>query len=71
MLDYKIKELKKDIKPNAEQILELKEQTTKMNQEVQHFKRVRQNLKLIVDDLELKMKGLTRESEILREKIIA
>jgi len=34
VLDYKIKELKKDIKPNAEQILTLKEQTTKMNQEV-------------------------------------
>ena len=31
VLDYKIKELKKDIKPNAEQILTLKEQTTKMN----------------------------------------
>ena len=34
VLDYKIKELKKDIKPNAEQMLTLKEQTTKMNQEV-------------------------------------
>ena len=62
VLDYKIKELKKDIKPNAESILTLKEQTTKMQQEVQHFKRVRQNLQLIVDDLELKMKGLTKES---------
>lgn len=34
VLDYKIKELKKDIKPNSEQILTLKEQTTKMKQEV-------------------------------------
>jgi|LauGreDrversion4_2_1035121.scaffolds.fasta_scaffold277723_1 hypothetical protein len=42
-----------------------------MQQEVQHFKRVRQNLKLIVDDLELKMKGLTRESEKLRDRIVA
>jgi len=42
-----------------------------MNQEVQHFKRVRQNLKLIVDDLEQKMRGLTSESMKLREKIIA
>lgn len=42
-----------------------------MQQEVQHFKRVRQNLKLIVDDLELKMKGLTKESEKLRDRIVA
>ncbi len=31
VLDYKIKELKKDIKPNAESSSALKEQTTKMN----------------------------------------
>jgi len=31
VLDYKIKELKKDIKPNAEASGALKEQTTKMN----------------------------------------
>jgi hypothetical protein len=31
VLDYKIKELKKDIKPNAETSSALKEQTTKMS----------------------------------------
>lgn len=61
MLDYKIKELKKDIKPNAEASGALKEQTTKMGQEVKHFTRVKTNLELIVTDLQLKMNGLIKE----------
>lgn len=71
VLDYKIKELKKDIKPNAETIGVLKEQTTKMNQEVKHFSRVKTNLELIVTDMKLKMDGLTKENHSLREKIEA
>lgn len=55
VLDYKIKELKKDIKPNAETAGALKEQTTKMGQEVKHFSRVMTNLELIVTDLRMKM----------------
>jgi len=69
VLDYKIKELKKDIKPNAESSSALKEQTTKMNQEVKHFKRVQTNLRLIVTDLSLKMEGLLLENKNLRKKI--
>lgn len=69
VLDYKIKELKKDIKPNAEAIGVLKEQTTKMNQEVKHFSRVKTNLELIVTDLKLKMDGLILENKNLRKKI--
>jgi cilia- and flagella-associated protein 57 len=69
VLDYKIKELKKDIKPNAETIGVLKEQTTKMNQEVKHFSRVKTNLELIVTDMKLKMDGLIKENHALREKI--
>lgn len=68
-MDYKIKELKKDIKPNAETIGVLKEQTTKMNQEVKHFSRVKTNLELIVTDMKLKMDGLIKENHALREKI--
>lgn len=69
VLDYKIKELKKDIKPNAEATSSLKEKTTKMNQEVKHFERVRTNLDLIVTDLKLKMDGLILENKNLRKKI--
>lgn len=69
MLDYKIKELKKDIKPNAEAIGVLKEQTTKMQQEVKHFDRVQTNLQLIVTDLKLKQEGLMNETHTLRNQI--
>ncbi len=54
MLDYKIKELKKDIKPNAEATSKLAETVTKMEQEVKHFARVKINLELITEDLKLK-----------------
>jgi len=69
VLDYKIKELKKDIKPNAEASGALKEQTTKMEQEVKHFSRVKTNLQLIVKDLQLKMAGLLQENRELRHRI--
>jgi chromosome segregation ATPase len=70
VLDYKIKELKKNIKPSAEKIGVLKEQTTKMTQEVNHFQRVKTNLKLIVQDLKLKMAGLILENKALRKQIV-
>lgn len=63
VLDYKIKELKKDIKPCSESISSLREQTTKMQQEVKHFTRVKTNLELIVTDLKLKMRGLETENQ--------
>lgn len=51
MLDYKIKELRTDIGPRGDRIQELKDQTDKMKQEQEHFRRVNDNLSLIVDDL--------------------
>ncbi len=54
VLDYKIKELKREIKPKSGQIEELNEQVTKMRQEVKHFTRVNKNLELIVDDLKMR-----------------
>jgi len=71
VLDYKIKELKKDIKPSSEKSGALKEQTTKMEQEVKHFSRVKTNLQLIVKDLQLKMAGLINENKELNKKIKA
>jgi len=65
VLDYKIKELKKDVKPNNEVSAQLKEQTTKMEQEVKHFSRVKTNMQLIVKDLQLKMAGLIKEQKDL------
>lgn len=37
VLDYKIKELKRDIGPREAQIAVLKEKTNKMKQELRHF----------------------------------
>ena len=40
VLDYKIKELKRDIGPREIQIQDLNEQTNKMRSELKHFNRV-------------------------------
>lgn len=61
VLDYKIKELKRDIGPREIEIQKLKEQTSKMQQELKHFNRVNQNLGLIVDDLRMRQEGLQNE----------
>jgi hypothetical protein len=42
-----------------------------MKQEVKFFTRVNQNLKLIVDDLEMRARGLSNEKESLTSKMAA
>lgn len=69
VLDYKIKELKRDIGPREIEIQKLNEQTNKMRQELKHFNRVNQNLALIVDDLRMRQEGLTNEVKILRMQL--
>ncbi len=54
VLDYKIKELKREIGPRETLIQELNEQTTKMRQEEKFFSRMKDNLNLIRKDLSLK-----------------
>jgi cilia- and flagella-associated protein 57 len=61
VLDYKIKELKRDIGPREIEIQKLNEQTNRMNQEVKHFQRVNNNLGLIVEDLTMRQDGLKEE----------
>lgn len=41
----------------------MKEQTSKMKQETQHFTKVNNNLELIVDDLRMWQNGLNKEIE--------
>jgi len=69
VLDYKIKELKKDIGPRELEINKLNEQTNKMRQELKHFNRVNQNLALIVDDLRMRQEGLTNEVQNQKKKL--
>ena len=40
VLDYKIKELRREIGPSEVQIIKLNEQVTKMKSELKHFNRV-------------------------------
>lgn len=61
VLDYKIKELKREIGPRETLIQELNEQTTKMRQEEKFFSRMKDNLNLIRKDLSLKSQGLSLE----------
>lgn len=63
VLDYKIKELKRDIGPKEEEIAKMKEQIANMESEIKHFIRTNQNLGLIVVDLNLRQKGMKLEIE--------
>lgn len=67
MLDYKIKELKRDIGPKEEEIAKMKEQIANMRSEIVNFRRNNANLSLIVTDLRLRQKGMRREIENLTE----
>lgn len=69
MLDYKIKELKRDIGPREIAIQKLNEQTNKMRSELRHFNRVNQNLSLIVEDMRMRQEGLTIEVQSMRIKL--
>ena len=69
MLDYKIKELKRDIGPREDDIKNLLETTNTMQQEVQHFNKVNQNLTLIVEDLKMRQSGLFTEKGRLEKMI--
>ncbi len=65
-MDYKIKELKREIGPRNDKITELNEQVNRMRGEYKHFTRVNQNLALIVEDLRLRQEGLTNEVKKMR-----
>ena len=69
-MDYKIKEMKTEIMPRETEAQKLHEQNTKMNQEVKHFDRVSNNLKLIKTDLKMRLDGLLKESKDIRGKIM-
>ena len=51
MLDYKIKELKRDIAPRGLEISRLKTETKEMDKNLRQFNKINANLGYIVDDL--------------------
>ena len=51
VLDYKIKELKRDIAPRGLEITKLKNETNSMDKNLKHYNKINANLGYIVDDL--------------------
>jgi WD40 repeat protein/phage terminase small subunit len=68
VLDYKIKELKKQIEPKMEQIAAMKEQINKMDQELERYHKNNSNLELTISDLRLKLGGVQRELKSQRNR---
>jgi len=54
VLNYKIEELKRDIDPLENELKQLYTQSVQMQTEINHFHKVNSNLKLIVEDLDMK-----------------
>lgn len=54
MLDYKIRELKREIGPRNDAITTLHETVNRMQLEVKVFNRITEQLKLIVNDLRMR-----------------
>ena len=51
VLDYKIKELKRDIAPRGMEITRLKKETNDMDKNLRHYNKINANLGFIVDHL--------------------
>lgn len=51
MLDYKIKELKKDIAPREQEIMNLKGETNQMDKKLREFNKTNATLGYLVDNL--------------------
>lgn len=59
VLDYKIKELKKDIAPRGMEITKLKKETNDMDKNLRHYNKINANLGYIVDDLRNRQEQMT------------
>jgi len=70
VLDYKIKELKRDIAPREEEIGKLKEKTKKLDQELKKFNKYNANLGYIVDDLRTRQTNMSKQIKKFRSRIL-
>jgi septal ring factor EnvC (AmiA/AmiB activator) len=69
VLDYKIKELKRDIAPRELEIQRLKDHTKEMDKRLKHFNKVNANLGIIVDDLRERQENMQELIKKNRTKI--
>lgn len=67
VLDYKIKELKKQIEPREQEITEMKAQVSKMDQELATYHNINTSLNLQISELNSKLTAAVKESGSLRE----
>ena len=66
MLDYKIKELKKQIEPRELEIADMKQQIKEMDHELERYHKTNSNQELTISDNKLKLDG--QQTEILRQR---
>jgi chromosome segregation ATPase len=71
VLDYKIKELKRDIAPREMEITRLKQETNDMDKNLKHFNKINANLGYIVDDLRTRQEQMQELIKKNRSKIRA
>lgn len=69
MLDYKIKELKRDIAPREMEITRLKKETNEMDKNLKHYNKINANLGYIVDDLRTRQEHMQELIKKNRSKI--
>ena len=69
VLDYKIRELKRDIGPREDEIIRLKEQTNEMEKELKHLESVNEKLGILVENLRLRQDGMQEEIKKQSEKL--
>ena len=62
VLDYKIKELKREIIPREEEIAKMKEQTAFMDKQLKKFNRVNENLGIFVEDLRKRQEDMQAQT---------
>jgi cilia- and flagella-associated protein 57 len=69
VLDYKIKDLKRDITPRQNDILNLKQETNAMDKELKRYNRLNANLGYLVDDLRTKQEYMSVSIKTSRSTI--
>lgn len=69
VLDYKIKELKRDIAPREMEITRLKKETNDMDKNLKHYNKINANLGYIVDDLRTRQEHMQALIKKNRTKI--
>ena len=69
VLDYKIRELKRDIAPRGMEISRLSKETREMDKQLRHYNKINANLGYIVDDLRTRQEKMQAMIKSNRAKI--